>query len=68
MATRKKSFSDILAQAERIENHPRATKERVDRANIAADRYTDNIIKHPSFKGRDAYDKKYSQTTYMGVG
>ena len=36
--------------------------------NIAADRYTDNIMRTKSFRngGPDAYDRRYSRNTYMG--
>ncbi|MBR1526923.1 MAG: hypothetical protein IJ640_09745 [Prevotella sp.] len=64
---RRKSFSDILDQADRISANPRATSSRIDRANIAADRYTDNIMRKRSFRGKGAYDRGYSRTTYMGL-
>ena len=64
-----KSFGEILEQAERIENNPRATASRVAAANIAADRYTDRIMRQRSFKqgGTEAYNRKYSRNTYMGL-
>ena len=66
---RGKSFGDILEQADRIEQNPRATKSRMAAVNIAADRYTDNIMRQKSFKkgGEKAYDKKFSRSTYMGL-
>lgn len=64
-----KSFGEILEQAERIENNPRATASRVAAANIAADRYTDRIMRQRSFRkgGEGAYNRKYSRNTYMGL-
>lgn len=66
---RGKSFGEILEQADRIENNPRATASRIAAANIAADRYTDRIMRQRSFKrgGTDAYNKRYSRNTYMGL-
>ena len=64
---RRKSFSQILDQAERVSANPRANSYRIGRANIAADRYTDNIMRQRSFRGRGAYDKGYSRSTYMGL-
>ena len=64
-----KSYGDILEQAERLANSPRATSRRIDVVNIAADRYTDRIMRLKSFKqgGVEAYNKKYSRKTYMGL-
>lgn len=65
---RGKSFGEILEQAERIANNPRATASRIAAADIAADRYTDNIMRQKSFRrgGQDAYNTRYSRNTYMG--
>ena len=57
----------ILDQADRIIDNPLATQARIDRANIAADRYTDNIMRQRSFKGKNAYERQYSRSTYMGL-
>lgn len=69
MPRRKKSFSQIIDQADRIASNPRATQRRIDIANIAADRYTDNIMKSRKFTsgGRGAYDIPFSQRAYMGL-
>ena len=64
---RRKSFGSILDQAERLESNPRMTPARLARVNIAADRYTDNIAMRKSFRGKNAYDRGYSRSTYMGL-
>lgn len=64
---RRKSFSQILDQADRIIANLRANSYRVGRANIAADRYTDNIMRQRSFRGNGAYERGYSRSTYMGL-
>lgn len=69
MARRRKSFGDILDQAERIEANPLSNARRRARANIAADRYTDNIMATRRFRegGTGAYDMQFSRRVYMGL-
>lgn len=66
---RRKSYSDILDQAERIEANPRTNPRRNAIANIAADRYTDNIMATRRFRegGSRAYDMPFSRSVYMGL-
>lgn len=66
---RRKSYSDILDQAERIEANPRTNPRRNAIANIAADRYTDNIMATRRFRegGSRSYDMPFSRSVYMGL-
>ncbi|MCQ2257844.1 MAG: hypothetical protein MJZ41_07625 [Bacteroidaceae bacterium] len=64
---RRKSFGQILDQADRIASNPRITPARMARANIAADRYTDNIMRRKGFRGKNAYDRGFSRNSYMGL-
>lgn len=64
---RRKSFGDILDQWDRITATPGISQRRIDRVNIAADKYTDRIAAKKSFRGKNAYDRKYSRSTYMGL-
>lgn len=66
---RRKSYSDILDQADRIIENPRTNPRRNAIANIAADRYTDNIMATRRFRegGSRAYDMPFPRSVYMGL-
>lgn len=66
---RRKSYTEILDQAERIEANPRSNPRRIAIANIAADRYTDNIMATRRFRegGSRADNIQFPRSVYMGL-